>query len=263
MERIMKEQELIDELKKIQDFFFENKHYESSNQITLAIDTIEDLFSNKEWYEYDSMHEVRRMIREELSKLDLDSPEETERIRVSCAGLASIVIDGKYLLVQNKSARDKGVLSYGPVGGALEYYSSAEPFLETLNATMERETPDLRMMIDADKLGEFSSWFKARKDRETTAKREVYEELVEEEGILSSLSDSDMQESLVDTKIERGERDGVVSERFFEIYKITFSPAVEDELKRIAAEDSTVELFTKEEIMSGAHGISSHSKAIL
>lgn len=66
----MKEQELIDELKKIQEFFFENKHYESSNQITLAIDTIEDLFSNKSWYGYDndSLYEVRKIIRKTIEE---------------------------------------------------------------------------------------------------------------------------------------------------------------------------------------------------
>lgn len=66
----MKEQELIDELKKIQSFLFDNNYYESSSQIALAIDTIEDLFSNKELYGYESgsMHEVRNIIRKALKE---------------------------------------------------------------------------------------------------------------------------------------------------------------------------------------------------
>lgn len=70
MERIMKEQELINELKKIKKFFFDNKHYENSNQITLAIDTIEDLFFNKSLYGYEdnSLEEVRKIIRKTLKE---------------------------------------------------------------------------------------------------------------------------------------------------------------------------------------------------
>lgn len=64
----MKEQELIDELKKIREFFWDNEHYETSTHVGLAIDALEDLFFNKEWYGYedDSLQEVRKIIRKTI-----------------------------------------------------------------------------------------------------------------------------------------------------------------------------------------------------
>lgn len=47
------------------------------------------------------------------------------KIRISCASLASIKIDGKYLLCINKGALAKGTQLYTPFGGAIEYNESA------------------------------------------------------------------------------------------------------------------------------------------
>ena len=118
----------------------------------------------------------------------------SEKIRVSCAGLASIKIGNKYLLVQNKKSRSKGNIVYGPLGGALEYLPNGKAFLDSLNAEYERETPDLRITIDQSDLDKYEKWFKTTNDREKSAKREVYEELVLEEKILTNLKESDITE---------------------------------------------------------------------
>ena len=41
-------------------------------------------------------------------------------IRISCASLASIKIDNKYLLLLNKRSYKQGKMVYTPIGGALE-----------------------------------------------------------------------------------------------------------------------------------------------
>ena len=186
-------------------------------------------------------------------------------IRVSCAGLASINIDGKYLLVQNKKSRSNGVIKYGPLGGALEFLPEGREFLNSINATLERKTPDLRFVIDKKFLDEFVEWFYNTDDREKSSKREVFEELVIEENVINSLEESDMRENHLDTIRDRsGGRIGTISERIFEIYEISFNEEVEQKLKDIASQpDSTIGLFSKEEIIKGGGEIATHSKFII
>jgi hypothetical protein len=200
-----------------------------------------------------------------LDYLSFIKESHTDSIRVSCAGLASINIDGKYLLVQNKRSKSKGVIAYGPLGGALEYLPSGLEFLNSLGVEFERETPDLRFSMDKDLLDIFVDWFYNNTDREKSSKRELIEELVIEENILNNLSESDMTETHIDTIRDRsGGRSGVVSERIFEIFEISFNKEIEEKLKEIATQpDSTIGLFSEEDIIEGGGKIASHSKFIL
>jgi len=185
-------------------------------------------------------------------------------IRVSCAGLASINIDGKYLLVQNKKSRSRGIINYGPLGGALEFLPEGEEFLNSINAILERETPDLRFVINTEFLDEFVEWFYKTDDREKSTKREVFEELVLEEKVLTDLELSDMKEEHIDSIRNKSGRFGVVSERMFEIFEISFTEEIEQQLKDIANQpDSTIGLFSKEEIIKGGSEIATHSKFII
>lgn len=202
------------------------------------------------------------MILDFLSFIKESSSDNT--IRVSCAGLASINIDGKYLLVQNKKSRSNGIISYGPLGGALEYLPEGEEFLNNLNVEFERETPDLRFVIDVNKLNEFEQWFEYTNDREKSCKRELIEELVLEESVLNDLKENNISESHIDTIRDKSERFGVISERIFEIFEISFTQETEQELKEIANDpNSTIGLFSKEEIIKGGGEIATHSKFIL
>lgn len=185
------------------------------------------------------------------------------KIRISCAGLASIKIDGKYLLVQNKKSRSKGLIVYGPLGGALEYLPEGKSFLDSIYSVYERETPDLRMVIDYENINKFKKWFYKTDDREKSTLREVYEELVLEEKVLPNLKESDMTEKFMKSFRDKSERFGVTSERFFEIFKIDFSKVAENELKQISLDgSSTIKLFTKKEILMSKE-VSFHSRFIL
>jgi hypothetical protein len=188
----------------------------------------------------------------------------SKTIRVSCAGLASIIIDGKYLLVQNKKSRSNGIISYGPLGGALEYLPSGVEFLNNLNVEFERETPDLRFIIDVNRIEEFEQWFEYTNDRERSCKRELIEELVVEERVLNDLKDNNISESHLDTIRDKSVRFGVVSERIFEIFEISFTQETEQELKEIANDpNSTIGLFSKEEIIKGGGEMATHSRFII
>lgn len=189
---------------------------------------------------------------------------EDSRIRVSCAGLASIYIDGKYLLVQNKKSKSRGIINYGPLGGGLEYLPSGKEFLESLECKFERKEPDLRLTINVNHFQSFVDWFNTTDDREKSCKREVYEELVLEERILDNLDESDMMERKMDTIRDKSKRFGIMSERIFEIFEIRFKKEIEDEIIKMASyPDSTIRLISKEEILEGGREIATHAKFIL
>ena len=73
-------------------------------------------------------------------------------IRVSCAAFASIMIDGKYLLMLNKRSYKEGRMVYTPIGGALEYLPIGKEFLDNLDVKYERQTPDLRFKMDPENI---------------------------------------------------------------------------------------------------------------
>ena len=192
-----------------------------------------------------------------------------ETIRISCACLSSIKIGDKYLLVQNAKSRSRGKIIYGPVGGALEYKERAETFLEGLNFKPERETRDLRLRIPEKFVDLFSEWFSKKEDRETTSYREMYEELVLEEKVLSELSKKDVIEKFIDCVSVRKKSPhfNTPSQYYFEIYKIELPKDIKKELQQICDDPkSSVALFTKEEILnkkSSIGKITAHSQYII
>ncbi len=188
-----------------------------------------------------------------------------QAIRISSSALGQIIIDGKYLLCLNKSSLNKGNSIYTPLGGALEYLPSGLEFLMSLDAKFERTTPDLRFHTHLFNLEKYRTWFNSRKDRETTIDRELVEELVEEENIFSSLNNTDFNSTYKKTveQIETSDH----SNRFFEIFSITFSTEKLNQLlEQIKTNDKLI-LVTKNEILKGIadNGISigKNSEAIL
>lgn len=193
-----------------------------------------------------------------------------DSIRISCAGLASIKINDKYLLIRNKSSYKNGYVIYGPLGGALEYKPEALDFLNSIECQFERTTPDLRFVIDTDHLKEFDNWYYTTNDREKSCIREVIEELQDEEKLISNLSENDIQEVFVETVKNKASRFDVVSQRYFDIFKVTFSPEIERKIIEIESQpESPIKLLNKEEILNteeivtDGYGIGFHSRFIL
>lgn len=151
-------------------------------------------------------------------------------IRVSCAALAQIKIDNKYLLLMNKRSLGQNKIIYTPVGGALEYLPNGKKFLDNLNVKYERQTPDLRLRMDKDNLELFDFWFSKGIDRERDVFRELKEEMVDEESIIKSLSESDVEIKFIRTEKPVIDIDGLTNHFFYEIYSVEFS---DDKLKEI------------------------------
>ena len=139
------------------------------------------------------------------------------KIRISCASLASIKIDDKYLLCLNKGSLAKGISLYTPFGWAIEYNESALKFLNNLEVEFERKTPDLRLKTDKNNLNLFEIWFGKGIDREVGIERELIEEMVDEENIFDNLKDNDFVSTYIDTVKMNQQRNKYDSYHFFEM----------------------------------------------
>ncbi len=175
-------------------------------------------------------------------------------IRISCASLASIMIDGKYLLLLNKRSYKEGRMVYTPIGGALEYLPKAKGFLDNLGAKYERETPDLRFKMDSENLDLFKFWFEKGIDRERDVVRELTEEMIEEENIFDTLDSTELDISYLRTETPINPIKGVLNNFFFEIYDVDFSPRKVNEIKNYINNQGQVKkaiLVTEQEIKNG------------
>ena len=175
-------------------------------------------------------------------------------IRISCAALASIMIDGKYLLLLNKRSYREGRIVYTPIGGALEYLPSGKAFLDNLGARYERETPDLRFKMDSENLELFKFWFEKGIDRERDVVRELTEEMIEEENIFDTLNSNDYDISYLRTETPINPYKGIMNNFFFEIYDVRFSEEKINEIKDYINNQGQVKkaiLVTEKEIKNG------------
>lgn len=173
-------------------------------------------------------------------------------IRISCASLASIKIDNKYLLLLNKRSYKQGRIVYTPIGGALEYHPNGKKFLDNLGARYERETPDLRFKMDSENLELFRYWFEKSIDRENDITRELIEEMVDEENIFKSLDIKDFTTKYIRTETPIKEIDGVSNYFFFEIYNVTFTEDKITEIKEyIKKNNDKIILVSDMEIKNG------------
>jgi len=191
----------------------------------------------------------------------------SETIRLSCAALARIEIDGKFLFILNKNSVKVGKPTYGPLGGALEFSEAMRPFLEKLGASFEKDS-DLRLTIPTSNLQEYLDWFYTRTDRETGAAREVYEELVLEENIVK-MEPNTVQETYVKTVTEdkfsnRLGQEGVKTKAVYEIYDVTLDESTQQQILSYieTSTEQKVILVSKEDVATDPR-LGSHCKHIL
>jgi hypothetical protein len=180
-----------------------------------------------------------KLLREEL---------ENDMIDVSCAALASIDINGRYLLFKEKT-------KFQPIGGGLKYEQSAIPFLESIGYRTNRTDDDIRIQIPKSKWNIFKQWFQSGEDREISIDREIDEELGPfiDNKYISQMNTSNYQLKEVITN----------KNRIFQIHVITFSEEVRDVIINLVKTDERFILATPEEIRSGVGGISDHSVNII
>jgi len=176
-----------------------------------------------------------------------------ETIRISCAALCRIEIDGKFLLEINKNRRD--VLT--PIGGALEFVKNGQNFLSSIDAQFEKGI-DLRLTIPASNVDAFRAWFERKEHRETSPLRELREELIDEHQVLPSWS-GDLAEPIFLRRIEheeetsRKDRIGALTRYFYEIFEVKLPAELEDACRVAAGTDSSrLRLLTRQEALSGS-----------
>jgi hypothetical protein len=178
-------------------------------------------------------------------------------IRISAANLARIKMEDKYLLVLNRNRLKNGHRVYTPFGGAIEFQYYARPYLGDLGVRFE-DGSALRFALPQTKLAAFESWFYLRQERENTPFRELQEELVREEGILPELLPNQVTAELLWAvkppagPTDRVGQEGILTQRYLEIFEVTFVPGVHDQLiAALAAPQTKLRAVTLQEILAG------------
>lgn len=174
------------------------------------------------------------------------------RIRISCAALCRIKIDGKYLLEINKNRGNE----LTPIGGSLEFLEEFDPQQE-FDAWLEKGR-DLRLSIPRDKLKEFEDWFRRReeKERELSPVRELREELVEEHKILKELKTS-LGENLTPYRTAyqlqattKKEKQGEMTHYFIEYFVVALHEDDEKAIKEQIHNFPRLFLLSEEEVLA-------------
>jgi hypothetical protein len=113
-------------------------------------------------------------------------------MRFSCPGFARILDErGRYALLLNRKRTKKGRHVFSPVGGALQLNTSEDMhyLIEAFGASDFENGLDLRFQAPDDQEAEIKKWFHSDSSRqrcETSALRELKEELVHENKILTT-----------------------------------------------------------------------------
>lgn len=112
-------------------------------------------------------------------------------MRISCPGFARILdAKGRYALLVNKKREGKGRRVFTPIGGALQLHTPTDMqyLIETFGAKNFENGLDLRFQVPDSRVPEIEGWIRSPlglQMRETSAAREVAEELVDENRILT------------------------------------------------------------------------------
>ncbi|NQT27113.1 hypothetical protein HQ585_17295 [candidate division KSB1 bacterium] len=182
-------------------------------------------------------------------------------VRVSSASFVRIKDpEGRQALLVNKNRAKKGVIVLTPIGGAIEANSTGIEDLKRLLGIDEsafEKGNDLRFKMNGEKANEYRSWFLGGEHRESEPSREVYEELVDESGLLNSEELEGLQCSRAGYATELAQttrigQEGQVTLRLLEVFDAELKP---DTLKKLVelsqGQNALVRFVTDEEIRNG------------
>jgi len=169
-------------------------------------------------------------------------------IRVSCAKIAIIEVNGKYALIKSRSS---AIPKYSSIGGHCQCGDRERSWLEMVySATFENDSTDLMLTFKKGYLKEFYEWYDTRTDSDSID-RELTEELVEENKILSDLSGIEIehlgQSNPRDWTTRRG-LNWLETKYFIDVYKVKLTSTQQDEFERFAEKDNTLVLLTKDQL---------------
>lgn len=195
-------------------------------------------------------------------------------MRIACNALVRLKHQDCYALLINRGLLNRGKgRQLSPIGGGLEADPSGMRYLiSELGATDFEQPPDLRFRMPDEYIPDIVEWFLQRTMRETTALREVREELGDETGILSVAELSGARERLAGfTRLEATTQRAVAERRTLylsEIFNVRLPRASMDKLVVASlADEPWVYFATPREItsnrMDDGTTITSITRAIL
>lgn len=184
---------------------------------------------------------------------------EIPEVRVSTAGFAVVNDGDRYALTFNPKRPNK-VLT--PLGGGLEATDSGIDELKTiLNISDDafEEGNGLRFSMRGSTAEKYRDWFILGENRDTNPQREVFEELVEELGLLESsdLEGATFEKLGYGTELSEGTQrigaDGTKPTlRIIEVFDMKLKSETLEKLTEISKEkDSPLRFVTKEDIQKG------------
>ena len=188
-------------------------------------------------------------------------------LRVSCAGLVKIELDGYLLATFNRQRLRQGVYVYTPPGGSYHYQGRAtRSYLKETLGLRFQHGKDLRVLLPEDpnqrarSLEQFAAWFLSRQGRETSPSRELYEELVCEDKVLClnkhtfpslTLFSSDSLARIREPS-DRDDSEGMLTEYFFELFQAQLTTHSRAHLRKSLRENHPrVKLISLPEIIKG------------
>lgn len=182
-------------------------------------------------------------------------------LRISSANFARIRGgQGRFALLVNRSRLRKGITILTPIGGGIE---ATQKGIEVLKQRLEIDDEafergnDLRFRIHGSKANVFREWFLSADEREINPVREVEEELVEEEGLLTAEDVAQIEYTQAGYATElaqtnRQGQEGQITLRLLEIFDTTL-PA--DSLQKLVdlshQPDAMIKFVSEDEIRAG------------
>jgi hypothetical protein len=185
----------------------------------------------------------------------------SDELRFSCSSLVRILDqNNRFLLLMNKNRAHQGQRALTPVGGAVQIMPDGYIYLEkVLGVSKEayEKDNDLRLKIAWNKASGLSEWFMWRVGREISPMRELVEELVHENSILT---EEDLQTAVIEfagynwelSRSKRKGHEGTLTLRLFEIFDVELAPEAFSKLDSAVGETNAVVSFvSSQEIVAG------------
>mmetsp|Transcript_36213 Transcript_36213/g.94192 ORF Transcript_36213/g.94192 Transcript_36213/m.94192 type:complete len:239 (-) Transcript_36213:1121-1837(-) len=206
--------------------------------------------------------------------------------RVAAAGLVRFFDgEGRLFLLRNIAYAKKGTTVYSPLGGGIQLTTDGiDRFQNEFKAKEFQSGNDLRVRVDSAQIPAIAEWFQLRAERGVDPWREIVEELVEEEGVLT---EEEVMEGVKNVQF-RGYRwnafisdrpgvEGQPSLRLLEVFSAEITPTMlsrlqqltkpSTEVRRTPFDDPLVYFATKEEVekceTTSGFGINKVTKQLL
>mgnify|MGYP003594975147 CR=1 FL=1 len=179
----------------------------------------------------------------------------TEKIRISVAIMVLIEdIEWKIALLINKNRAENGESVLTPIWWAIECTEEWKQELISLLGITEdafEKGNDLRLSIPLDKIDAFRDWLSTRSNREISPKRELHEELIDEEVLLceQDLENTQFEQIWYYQEVAKTNRkwnEWAKTLRIAEVFRVKLNKVALEKLSNV----TQIKFVTKEEVLA-------------